>query len=65
MPRQSEGKAVFVKLETTPGATAALMVEGTYGKNGAGSKQVKVRDKEPLQGFIKCGYRQGHTVVQG
>lgn len=36
-----------------------------YVKNSAGSKQVKVREKEPLQDFVKCGYRQGHPVAQG
>lgn len=53
MPRQSEGEEIFAKSETTPGARAAVMVEGTCGKKGLGSKQVKVNEEEPLQCFQK------------
>lgn len=46
VPRQSEGEEKFAKSETTSGARAALMVAGTYGKNGPESKQVKVNGEE-------------------
>lgn len=49
VPRQSEGEEKFAKSETTSRARAALMVAGTYGKNGPESKQVKV-DGEEQQG---------------
>lgn len=64
MPRQSVGEEIFAKPETAPGARAVLMVEGTYGKKGLQSKQVKVNEEGPLKCFEKWGYRQGSLVAE-